>query len=115
VVQKCSCSSSSSPSGSSCTRLKNDAFTADEIITEIIEFHKEMMNFIQNKLGLGEFQARYYYRELLEVSLVFLGSSPSRGVKFRALEPMQHVRWMSKGINTLKVCMYLDPVPPHCP
>jgi hypothetical protein len=87
MVKKCSCSSSSSPSGSSCTRLRNDAFTADEIIPEIIEFHKEMMNFLPNKLGLGEFQARDYYRELLEISLVFLGSPPSRGVKFRAPGP----------------------------
>lgn len=46
------------------------------------------------------------YRELLELSLIFLGGTPSRGVHFIRPGPMHHARWMSKAIYSLKVWMF---------
>ncbi|QQP57048.1 Uncharacterized protein FKW44_001910 [Caligus rogercresseyi] len=37
------------------------------------------------------------YRELLELTLIFLGQVPPRGVRFLAPGPMHNARWMSKA------------------
>jgi len=46
------------------------------------------------------------YRELLELTVIFLGQVPPRGVRFLAPGPMHHTRWMSKAIDALKVWMF---------
>ncbi|KAJ8388023.1 hypothetical protein AAFF_G00148140 [Aldrovandia affinis] len=46
------------------------------------------------------------YRELLELTVIFLGHVPPRGVRFLAPGPMHHARWMSKAIYALKVWMF---------
>lgn len=46
------------------------------------------------------------YRELMELTLIFIGGIPSRGVRFLAPGPMHHARWMSKVIYSLKVWMF---------
>jgi hypothetical protein len=46
------------------------------------------------------------YREFLELSIIFLGSSPPRGVRFKAPGAMHHARWLSKVIYSLKVWMF---------
>jgi len=46
------------------------------------------------------------YRELLELTVIFLGQVPPRGVRFLAPGPMHHARWMSKAIYALKVWMF---------
>jgi hypothetical protein len=46
------------------------------------------------------------YRELLELTVIFLGQVPPQGVRFLAPGPMHHARWMSKAIYALKVLMF---------
>ena len=46
------------------------------------------------------------YRELLELTLLFVGHVSPRGARFRAPGPMHHARWMSKAIYALKVWMF---------
>ena len=46
------------------------------------------------------------YRELLELSLIFLGGTPPRGVHFNRPGAMHHARWMSKEIYSLKIWMF---------
>lgn len=46
------------------------------------------------------------YRELLELSIIFLGDTPPRGIHFQAPGAMHHARWMSKIIYSLKVFMF---------
>ena len=48
------------------------------------------------------------YRELLQLSIIFLGGSPdpARGINFMAPGAMHHARWMSKVIYSLKVWMF---------
>lgn len=46
------------------------------------------------------------YRELLELTVIFLGGVPPRGIRFRAPGPMHHARWMSKVLYSLKVWLF---------
>ena len=46
------------------------------------------------------------YRELLELTVIFLGKVPAKGVRYMTPGPMHHARWMSKIIYSLKVWMF---------
>ena len=46
------------------------------------------------------------YREFIELSLIFIGVTPPRGIHFMAPGPMHHARWMSKVLHSLKVWMF---------
>ena len=46
------------------------------------------------------------YREFIELSLIFMGVTPPRGIHFMAPGPMHHARWMSKVLYSLKVWMF---------
>ena len=46
------------------------------------------------------------YRELLELTLLFLGETPPRGVHFRVLGAFHHARWMSKLLYILKLNLF---------
>lgn len=58
------------------------------------------------KQQLLEKQPRDDYRELLELSVIFLGDTPEGGVSFKCPGPMHHARWMSKVIYSFKVWMF---------
>jgi hypothetical protein len=46
------------------------------------------------------------YRELLELTLIFLGKETQRGIRFRAPSAYHHARWMSKLLYVLKIYMF---------
>ena len=46
------------------------------------------------------------YCELLEISIVFLGDVPFRGIHFQAPGPMHRARWMAKIIYSMKIWMF---------
>ena len=48
------------------------------------------------------------YMELLELTLIFLGEVPPRGVRFRAPGAFHHARWMSKLLYVLKLNLFQD-------
>jgi len=50
-----------------------------------------------------EKQFREDYRELLELSIIFLGVITHRGISFRVPGASHHARWMSKAIYCLKI------------
>lgn len=81
--------------------IKNDFVrTALEDVSEdIIEFcEKELENHF----------VRDDYKELLELTLIFLGVKPPSGkVHFRPPGAMHHARWMSKALYALKIFMFL--------
>jgi len=52
---------------------------------------------------LEENQPRDDYREFLELSLMFLGDVPPRGVRFMTPGPVHHARWMAKALYSLKI------------
>jgi hypothetical protein len=54
-----------------------------------------------------EKQFREDYRELLELSIIFLGGIPNRGISFRVSGASHHVRWISKSIYCLNIYIYI--------
>ena len=69
------------------------------------EMMKEAIDFIQNCL-LTENQPRDDYRELLELSLIYLGHIPPRGVHFMAPGAMHRARWMAMAIYSIKIFLF---------
>ena len=55
---------------------------------------------------LQEMQCRDDYREFLELSIIFLGDIPARGVRLIVPGEMHHARWMSKILYAIKIWMF---------
>jgi hypothetical protein len=83
----------------------DDEFTASavaDIKDEIITFAMDQLN---------HQQPRDDYRELLEISITFLGSEPPRGIRFLAPGAMHKARWMAKAIYAIKMWMFKGQFP----
>ena len=52
------------------------------------------------------YQPRDDYRELLDLTIIFLGGTPSKGISFRAPSGLHQARWMAKAIYALKIWMF---------
>jgi hypothetical protein len=75
-----------------------DAWNAvADVRDEIVEFAKSQ---------LKDKQPRDDYCELLELSIIFLGEIPSRGVRIMAPGAMHHARWIAKVLYALKIWMF---------
>jgi len=46
------------------------------------------------------------YRELLELAVIFLGDTPTRGIYFQYPGAMHHARWSSKVIYSLQIFIF---------
>lgn len=77
--------------------------TDGEILRDKI---KSIRCFVEEVQSLS--QPRDDYRELLDLTLIFLGIIPSSGVKFRKPGPIHHARWMAKAIFPLKMYPFRD-------
>ena len=55
---------------------------------------------------LNSLQDRDDYKELLELTIIFLGVLPPRGIVFKYPGAFHHARWMSKAIYCLKIFMF---------
>ena len=55
---------------------------------------------------LEKFQARDDYRELLELSIVFLGGTPPRGIRFQYPGAIHRARWMARAIYSIKMWLF---------
>ena len=64
------------------------------------------LNFIMSTLQQGACMPREDYRELLEVTLIFLGQIPPQEIHFRVPGADYHARWMSKIIYVLKIYLF---------
>ena len=60
------------------------------------------------KKSLNSKWPRDDYRELLELSLIFLGGIPTKDVKFRKVGAIHHARFMAKAIYSLKIYMFRE-------
>lgn len=70
------------------------------------EKRNDIVNFCQEMLQIK--QVRDDYRELLELSIIFLGKEPIRGIRFMTPGATSHARWMSKVIYCLKIFMFSE-------
>jgi len=55
---------------------------------------------------LQRFQPRDDYCELLELTIIFLGGCPPRGVHFRQPGAIHRARWMAKAIYCIKMWLF---------
>ena len=78
-----------------------DAKTDQNIAKSLGDINGDITDFIKTKLL--EVQPRNDYRELLELSLIVLGGTPIRGIRFTAPGAMHQARWMSKVIYSMKI------------
>jgi len=64
---------------------------------EMIYFAKEC---------LQKYQPRDDYKELLELTIIFLGGTPEKGISFRLPAGVHRARWMAKAIYSLKMFLF---------
>lgn len=68
-----------------------------DVCSDIITF---AVNYLQIK------HPREDYRELLELTIIFLGGVPLRGISFRAPGAIHHARWLAKAIYCLNIFLF---------
>lgn len=71
---------------------------------EIISFKDRIIDFAKTNLQM--FQPRDDFKELLELVIIFLGGTPSRGVHFQAPGALHRARWMARIIYSFKMWMF---------
>lgn len=66
-----------------------------------------ILGFLEYHLSTQK-QQRDDYRELLEVTMIFLGGIPKNGISFRTPGAVSHARWMAKAIYAFKIYLFQD-------
>ena len=85
-------------------RSRFQTSSSDEIVYKAVsKVASEITAFAETQLQ--QFQPRDDYRELLELTIMFLGGVPSRGCSFKAPAGLHRARWMAKAIYSLKIWM----------
>ncbi|KAK0050926.1 hypothetical protein Bpfe_019652 [Biomphalaria pfeifferi] len=75
---------------------------SDEVA--ITSFKEHVIRFAETTLAIS--QPRDDYEELLELTIIFLGGSPPKGIRFKAPGALHHARWMAKIIYGLKIWIF---------
>lgn len=88
-------------------KTKYEPGIRDEKIRSVIDdqTHDELVKFCKDALKKNI--ARDDYKELLELTLIFL-EEDSGAIRFREPGADHHARWMSKAIYRLKIFMFLN-------
>lgn len=68
------------------------------LIQNTISFVKTML--------INDSQPRSDYRELLDLTMIYCGETPPRGIKFKVPGAFHHARWMAKLIYCLKIYIF---------
>ncbi|KAL4113867.1 hypothetical protein QTP88_017425 [Uroleucon formosanum] len=77
----------------------------DAVVKSTVETNKsQIIDFcLQN---FKKKQCRDDYKELLELTVIFLGENPLNGIFFHYPGAFHHARWMSKAIYSFKIYMF---------
>lgn len=95
-------------------RFQNEWQDMDQMQYQAVEFENLHIN-LRSRINpiceminrfLSEIQPRDDYKELLELSLIFLGHVPPRGIRFYKPGAYHHARWMAKVIYSLKIYIF---------
>lgn len=83
-----------------------------KIVKKIIPKHicQDLIKFIKGQLK--NLQPREDYKELLQLSLIFLGDNSKKHPIIKAPGAINRARWMMKIIYSLKVCIFQDQLQP---
>lgn len=76
----------------------------DYLKYHLTDVDADIITFCLNQLERQHKRADYM--ELLNLSIIFLGGLPPRGIKFRYPGAFHHARWMSKAIYCLKMFLF---------
>ena len=89
-------------------KLNKESFQTAEndqtIATKIAKIKDDTITFANNQLK--EHQPRDDYKELLELSIIFVGGIPSSGIRFKKPGACHRARWMAKIIYSMKIWMF---------
>lgn len=89
-------------------RFKQKWSTIDKqqfnIIESSVADQHEIVQFCKQQLLIA--QPRDDYQEMLELTIVYLGDTPERGVHFRQPGALHRARWMARIIYALKICLF---------
>jgi hypothetical protein len=75
---------------------------ADDYVT--LASSNDLVSFCNEQLQ--QTQPRDDYRELLELSIIILGETPGRGVRFIAPGALHRARWMARVIYSMEIWMF---------
>jgi len=75
-----------------------------QVFEDDVVDREEILSFCRQHLAIK--QPRDDYRELLELTMIFLGATPSRGIRFMQPGAMHRARWMARVIYALKLCLF---------
>ena len=82
-----------------------DSSTDEKAAKGVNDIKDELIRFIHTVLEQDK-QPRDGYRELMEITLIFLGDITQKPIRFRAPGASHHARWMAKVIYTFKVWLF---------
>lgn len=90
-------------------RFRTHWITIDTSSFEILENFpqnekKDIIKFALTKIN--EDQPRDDYKELLELTILLLGSTPPTGIRFKKPGAYHRARWMAKAIYCIKIFMF---------
>jgi len=80
------------------------ALSDEQTARAVADVGRQVTAFAENQLE--KFQPRADYRELLELTIVFLGGVPRKGISFKSPAGLHRARWMAKAIYSLKIWMF---------
>lgn len=74
------------------------------VLTYVENIADDAISFVKNQLL--EYQPRDDYKELLKLTLIFLGDIPETDISFRAPGGIHRARWMANAIYCLKMYLF---------
>ena len=89
------------------------AMEDENMATVIAPWKDGVIQFAVNQLE--KLQPRDDYCELLELSIVFLGGTPPRGIRFRYPGAIHRARWMGRAIYSIKMWLFRNQYEPLQP
>jgi hypothetical protein len=75
-----------------------------QVCDDNVNDREDIISFCQHQLAVK--QQRDDYRELLELTMIFLGATPARGIRFMQPGALHRARWMARVIYAIKICMF---------
>ena len=84
--------------------IDRSSFETATDMAEIACFKDRVIPYAKKKLMIC--QPRDDYREYLELVIIFLGETPSRGIHFQAPGALHRARWMARILYSFKMWMF---------
>ena len=78
--------------------------TASSVESLVASSCSDILAFARTHLEVE--QAQDDYREFLELSIIFLGDVPARGIRFQLPGAMHRARWMANVIYAIKMWLF---------